>query len=163
MQTKQIFLRGGRVVCPLSNVDAIADVQIADGRVVAVGENLSGEGQEVDCTGLVVAPGFVDLGAELCDPGFVWREDLRSGSEAGAAVSCSPFPSRAQPSAIARCVFHWFPSLRLPACNRVLPLCAAPSAAPKCGASGLALGSVRPALWYRRTALRALRTWAPRQ
>jgi dihydroorotase len=85
MQTKHLFLRGGRVVCPLTNVDTIADVQIADGRVVAVGESLQGEGQEVDCTGLVVAPGFVDLGAELCDPGFVWREDVRSGSEAGAA------------------------------------------------------------------------------
>lgn len=85
MQTKNLFLRGGRVVCPLTNKDVVADVQIADGHVVAVGENLNGEGQEVDCTGLVVAPGFVDLGAELCDPGFLWREDVRSGSEAGAA------------------------------------------------------------------------------
>ncbi len=83
---ERVLLRGGRVVCPASGRDGIADVRVADGRVVAVGEGVEADGARVvDCRGLVVAPGFVDLAAELCDPGDPSREDLQSGSEAAAA------------------------------------------------------------------------------
>ena len=85
MQTEHLILRGGRVVCPSTGIDATADVHIADGIVVEAGPDLKAEGREIDCSGLIVAPGFVDLGAELCDPGYLWREDMVSGSEAGAA------------------------------------------------------------------------------
>lgn len=83
---EQILLRGGRVVCPQGGVDQVSDVHIADGQIVEVGTGISVTGaREVDCTGAVVAPGWTDLGTELCDPGLCYREDLSSGSEAGAA------------------------------------------------------------------------------
>lgn len=96
MQSERLILRGGRVVCPLTGTDAVSDVVILDGRIVSVGDNVGSEvGRVVDCSGKVVAPGFTDLGAELGDPGKTWREDLTSGSEAGAAggfttIVCSP-------------------------------------------------------------------------
>jgi len=84
--TEQILLRGGRLVCPLTGTDGVRDVRISDGVVEAVGEGLEANGAvEVDCSGGIVAPGWTDIGVELCDPGLCWREDLSTGSEAGAA------------------------------------------------------------------------------
>ena len=83
---EQILLRGGRVVCPGSGTDGVMDVRISDGSVAELGAGLDAQGaREIDCTGGIVAPGWTDLGAELCDPGLCYREDLTSGSEAGAA------------------------------------------------------------------------------
>ena len=96
MQSDRLILRGGRVVCPLTETDSVRDVIVQGGRIVSVAERSdSAEGRVVDCAGKVVAPGFTDLGAELGDPGKTWREDLSSGSEAGAAggfttIVCSP-------------------------------------------------------------------------
>ena len=86
MQNEKLVLRGGRVVCPSTGVDEVADVLISNGKIEAIGVNVDGSGaREVSCSGSVVALGFTDLGAELCDPGMCWREDLSTGSEAGAA------------------------------------------------------------------------------
>ena len=86
MQAESIVLRGGRVVCPASQTDVVTDVWIRDGKIAGLGDSASGvAGREIDCTGKVIAPGFTDLGAELCDPGICWREDLSTGSEAAAA------------------------------------------------------------------------------
>ncbi len=81
-----ILLRGGRVVCPVTATDGVLDVHIVDGVVAEVGADLAAAGaREIDCTHAIVAPGWTDLGTELCDPGMCYREDLISGSEAGAA------------------------------------------------------------------------------
>ena len=91
-----VVLRGGRVVCPATDTDAVMDVVIRDGLVHTLGiAEPDANAQVIDCSGCVVAPGFTDLGAELGDPGKTWREDLSTGSEAGAAggyttVVCSP-------------------------------------------------------------------------
>ncbi|MEU7791033.1 amidohydrolase family protein [Amycolatopsis sp. NPDC049159] len=56
------LLRGGRVVDPGSGFDGVADVLVDGGAIEAVGANLSApDATEVDVTGLVVGPGFVDL------------------------------------------------------------------------------------------------------
>lgn len=81
-----LLLKGGRVLCPTTGIDALLDVRIADGRIVELGPDLAPRGEMVlDVTGAVVVPAFVDLCAELGDPGYTWREDLRSGSRAAAA------------------------------------------------------------------------------
>lgn len=92
----EVILRGGRVVCPVTGTDAVTDVVIRNGLVHAVGAAaLTADARVIDCAGCVVSHGFTDLGAELGDPGQTWREDLSTGSEAGAAggyttVVCSP-------------------------------------------------------------------------
>ncbi|MEU5694782.1 amidohydrolase family protein [Actinosynnema sp. NPDC020468] len=57
-----VLLRGGRVIDPGTGLDAVADVLVRDGKVAAVGPDLSHpDAPVVDVTGLVVGPGFVDL------------------------------------------------------------------------------------------------------
>src|SRR2546427_791840 len=58
-----LVISGGRVVDPASGMDAIGDVAVMDGRISAVGTGLGGAERVIDATGLVVAPGFIDLHA----------------------------------------------------------------------------------------------------
>lgn len=63
-----LVIRGGRVMDPESGLDAVRDVGIRAGRVVALSEApLSGR-QTVDAVGLVVAPGFINLHWHGIDP-----------------------------------------------------------------------------------------------
>jgi len=56
-----LVISGGRVVDPASGMDGIGDVAVMDGRIAAVGTSLGGAERTIDATGLVVAPGFIDL------------------------------------------------------------------------------------------------------
>ena len=58
-----LIITGGRVVDPASGMDAIGDVAVVDGRIAAVGTGLGSAERVIDATGLVVAPGFIDLHA----------------------------------------------------------------------------------------------------
>src|SRR5665213_4439297 len=58
-----LVITGGRVVDPASGIDAVGDVALLDGRIAAVGTGLGGAERSIDATGLVVAPGFIDLHA----------------------------------------------------------------------------------------------------
>jgi N-acyl-D-aspartate/D-glutamate deacylase len=58
-----IVISGGRVVDPASGMDAVGDVALLDGKVAAVGTGLGGAERVIDASGLVVAPGFIDLHA----------------------------------------------------------------------------------------------------
>jgi len=92
----RLVIRNGRVICPSSGFDNVADVLIEDGVIAAVGQNLSISGAEtLDATGLVVAPGFIDIHVHLREPGFEHAETIESGSRAAAAggfttICCMP-------------------------------------------------------------------------
>jgi N-acyl-D-glutamate deacylase len=58
-----LVISGGRVVDPASGMDAVADVALMDGVISAVGTGLGTAERTIDATGLVVAPGFIDLHA----------------------------------------------------------------------------------------------------
>ena len=82
-----LLIRGGRVIDPVAGRDARGDVLVEGGRIAAVGTGVGAEGVEavVDAAGLVVAPGFVDPHAHLCEPGWEHRETIRSGVRAAVA------------------------------------------------------------------------------
>jgi N-acyl-D-aspartate/D-glutamate deacylase len=56
-----VVIRGGQVVDGTGAPARVADIGIRDGRIVAIGEVTEDAARAVDATGLVVAPGFVDL------------------------------------------------------------------------------------------------------
>lgn len=82
-----LLLRGGRVIDPSRGLDAIADVLIVDRRVAAVEPGLGApDGATVrDVTGLVVAPGLVDVHVHLREPGSEDEETVATGARAAAA------------------------------------------------------------------------------
>jgi dihydroorotase len=58
----ELVVSGGRVIDPSQNIDRIADVAFAGGRVAAVGDGLASRAaQRVDASGRIVTPGLIDL------------------------------------------------------------------------------------------------------
>lgn len=81
-----LLVRGGRVVDPAQGVDAQLDVRIEDGRVAEMGDRLEARGAEVfEATGLVVAPGFIDIHVHLREPGQEAKETVATGVAAAVA------------------------------------------------------------------------------
>jgi dihydroorotase len=91
-----IVIKNGRVIDPATNTDRVADVLIVDGRVAGVAPNLSSPKAEVfDASGMIVAPGFIDMHVHLREPGFEHAENIESGSRTAAAggftsICCMP-------------------------------------------------------------------------
>ena len=81
------LIQNGRVIDPASGFDAVADVAIAAGRVVALGVAPAdfAPAQTIDATGCLVIPGLVDLAARLREPGHEHEGML--ASELAAAVA----------------------------------------------------------------------------
>jgi dihydroorotase len=91
-----IIIKNGHVIDPASQTDRVADVLLVDGKIAGVAADLSAPGAEVfDASGLVVAPGFIDMHVHLREPGFEHAETIESGSLAAAAggftsICCMP-------------------------------------------------------------------------
>ena len=75
-----LVLAGGRVIDPETGLDAVRDVAIADGKIVAVSETPLKGSEVIDVTGLVVAPGFIDLHTH--SPTLLGQDYLRYSIEA---------------------------------------------------------------------------------
>ncbi len=83
----KILIRNGRVVDPASGRDELADVAIASGRILRIGQSDAGFTPQrvIDAAGCVVAPGLVDLAARLREPGNEHQGMLESELNAAAA------------------------------------------------------------------------------
>jgi dihydroorotase len=94
---RKLLLKGGRLVDPVTRTDAVSDVLVDDGRVAEVGAGLEVAGAEViDCDGLVVCPGLVDLHVHLREPGREDAETVETGSRAaalGGYTAVCPMPN----------------------------------------------------------------------
>ena len=94
--SQKLWIQGGRVIDPANQRDEISDVFVIDGRIVeTMSETQKSDALKVDASGLVVAPGLVDIHVHFRDPGQTHKEDIRSGSAAAAAggfttVVCMP-------------------------------------------------------------------------
>jgi len=90
-----LVIKNGRVIDPASGRDAVADISIEGGVIRAIDSGLSGA-EMIDATGLIVAPGFIDMHVHLREPGFEHAETIESGSRAAAAggfTSICPMPN----------------------------------------------------------------------
>lgn len=70
-----------------------ADLRIENGKIAEIGQKLKGDG--IDCKGLTVLPGLIDMHVHLREPGFEKKEDIASGSRAAVKggftqVCCMP-------------------------------------------------------------------------
>jgi len=88
---KTLLLRGGRIIDPSQSLDGVSDILIADGKIETIGDRVRGDigGRDdietIDCGGLVVSPGFVDVHCHLREPGREEVETIATGACAAAA------------------------------------------------------------------------------
>lgn len=91
-----LLIKNGRVLDPATNTDEVRDVLLHGELISGVGANLSGDGAEIfDASGMIVAPGFIDLHCHLREPGQELSETIETGTRSAArggftAVCCMP-------------------------------------------------------------------------
>ena len=83
-----LLIKGGRIIDPASGRDEPGHLVLDQGKVDAIlsGDPPGGfEGQIIDASGMWVVPGLIDIHVHLREPGFEWKEDIRTGTKAAAA------------------------------------------------------------------------------
>jgi len=85
--SRKILLKGGRVVDPSQSIDGKRDVLLAGGKVAELKGRIDApEGARViDCKGLVVTPGLIDVHVHLREPGGEHKETIATGAAAAVA------------------------------------------------------------------------------
>ncbi|MCH2461455.1 MAG: dihydroorotase [Gemmatimonadetes bacterium] len=85
--SEALWLHGGRVIDPSQGVDATIDVLIVDGLVVTLGGDLRPPetARTVDCSGLIITPGLIDVHVHMREPGEEHKETIATGAAAAAA------------------------------------------------------------------------------
>lgn len=82
-----ILIKGGRVIDPSQNLDAVTDVLIEDGKIAGIGENLTTSPPHhstINADGLIVCPGLIDIHVHGRTPGQEYKEDTASVTAAAA-------------------------------------------------------------------------------
>lgn len=99
MSGRDWWIRDGHVVDPQAGIDRITDVLIRDGRIAQVDDAIQpvdAEGlREIDATGKLVTPAWIDIHVHLRQPGFPEKETIATGTAAAAAggfatIACMP-------------------------------------------------------------------------
>jgi dihydroorotase len=80
-----MIIKNGRIIDPGSKRDEIADILIEDGIIREIGKNIDKENEAtIDAKGKIIAPGLIDVHVHFREPGFTYKEDIISGSNAAA-------------------------------------------------------------------------------
>jgi dihydroorotase len=122
---------GGRLVDPAAGVDAAKDVLLKDGRVAEIagpGKLKGKNGADVlDATGMIVAPGLIDIHVHLREPGQAYKETIATGTAAAAAggfTSVAAMPNTTPVNDSAE-ITRWMQAPERGALVRVFPIGAA--------------------------------------
>src|SRR6201985_2326804 len=98
----RIAFRNARLIDPASGLDAKGGLLVENGRIADVGPRLFNDAEPsdpevVDCRGLVLAPGLIDMRVFTGEPGSEHRETLESASHAAAAGGVTTIVTITQP------------------------------------------------------------------
>lgn len=128
---KPIVIQGGRLLDAAAGVDAAKDLLLKDGRVAEIASpgklKAPADAEVIDATGLVVAPGLVDIHVHLREPGQAHKETIATGTTAAAAggfTSVAAMPNTA-PVNDSPEITRWMQAPERGAVVRVFPIGAA--------------------------------------
>ncbi|MEO0343855.1 MAG: dihydroorotase [Pseudomonadota bacterium] len=79
------ILTNARLIDPQAGTDTIGTLSFDDGVITRVSEDVTTVSKAVDCNGLCLAPGIIDIGVKICEPGERHKESFRSAGQAAAA------------------------------------------------------------------------------
>ncbi len=84
---RPLLIRGGHLVDPYQKLDTVGDLLLIDGKVAAIGAGVGtpDDAELVDATGLIVAPGLIDVHVHLREPGQEDRETIATGAASAVA------------------------------------------------------------------------------
>ncbi|HEM5504474.1 dihydroorotase [Streptococcus suis] len=82
-----LVVKNGRVLDPQSGLDKVCDILMDGSKIVKIAESISEDAEQevIDATGLVVAPGLVDVHVHFREPGQTHKEDIHTGALSAAA------------------------------------------------------------------------------
>ncbi len=91
-----LIFTNARLINPEADTDSIGWLKVADGRIAALGEGAAPDAdtQVVDCGGQCLAPGIVDIGVKVCEPGERHKESYKSAGLAAAAGGVTTIVTR---------------------------------------------------------------------
>jgi len=81
------LIKGGRLVDPGREIDAKLDILLNGNIVEKIDKNIPGKGagiRVIDAAGHIIAPGLIDVHAHLREPGYEYKETIRTGTMAAA-------------------------------------------------------------------------------
>ena len=82
----KLLIKNGRLVFPVTDTVVLQDLLVENGVISLMERGLEAEGCDrvIDASGLMVAPGLVDMHVHLRDPGLTYKEDILTGCAAAA-------------------------------------------------------------------------------
>ncbi|MEO9781583.1 MAG: dihydroorotase [Sedimentitalea sp.] len=93
--TAQLYTNA-RLIDPEARTDSLGALLVRDGRIVASGPEVAvpEDAEPIDCGGKCLAPGIVDIGVKVCEPGERHKESYRSAGLAAAAGGVTTMVTR---------------------------------------------------------------------
>ncbi len=91
-----LIFTNARLIDPEAGTDSLGWLQVAEGRITARGEGEAPtlDAQVIDCSGQCLAPGIVDIGVKVCEPGERHKESYKSAGLAAAAGGVTTIVTR---------------------------------------------------------------------
>ncbi|NCB26447.1 MAG: dihydroorotase, partial [Bacteroidia bacterium] len=92
----KLLIRRGRFIDPVGGIGGVMDILIENGSIAVIGSDLSVPDAElIDASGLTVCAGLVDMHVHLREPGFEYKETIKTGTLAAAkggytTICCMP-------------------------------------------------------------------------
>ncbi len=91
-----LIVKSGHVIDPKSGIDCTMDLVADQGKIIDMGVGIAeryeramtGQDRAIDASGMIVAPGLIDVHVHFRDPGMTYKEDIQTGA---AAAACGGF------------------------------------------------------------------------
>ena len=86
----KILLKGGRVIDYKNKIDSKLDILLENEKITKIGKDIEEQvDREIDCKGLNIIPGMIDIHCHLREPGFEYKETIDKQRELVSLQKCS--------------------------------------------------------------------------